>query len=556
MIYPIPQSVQQTGSYPVKAYTLQSADALVQNFCARYGIPCGENGNILVSCKQDNSSRFSYIEQARRVTEEAYLLQSEQQGERLAVTITAAGERGMFHALQTLQQQLQEGEVLLGEILDYPLFEKRGYLEGFYGKPWTPAQRLSVLELMAQNKMNSYYYAPKDDPYHRDLWNELYPAQELADLKGLVSASNGQFVDFHYNIAPGLSMRYSSEEDYQALYNKLMQIYEIGVRKFGLLLDDIPKQLQYPEDIARFGSETVHAHIYLGNRLFDDLMAKDRGIEMTLCPLQYHGKGDEYFISKLGQGLDPRIHLFWTGYNICSQDLTVPEAITFIRSTTHKPLYWDNFPVNDAEMYNEMHLGYIHGRDAELYRYSDGIISNCMEYCECSKIPLLTVADFLWNPHAYNPMESWYHAQGVVIGEGVEDFRILSDHLLTSCLKVENSPYMNRTFAGAESALRIGNPFDALKVLGEYTEQVGRCCDLVLGEDRPIFKELRGWAEKLKAAHETLQAGLELLGSTNPENAKILKQKLHDYMRLPEVLTEFSLQVAVEELLKLAENNE
>lgn len=551
---PLVQSQQQTGTFCVPAaVTVSAQHPVAQSWCERNGYPCAQDGNIRITCVIKNSRRLGYVEESRCVTEEKYSLITAQEGETLCVSITAAGGHGLFHGLNTLGQQLEQGEVALGEILDYPLFQKRGYIEGFYGKPWETQQRLDMLDLMAKNKMNTYYYAPKDDPYHRDLWRELYPEQQLADLAALVAAAQEHFMRLHYCIAPGLSMRYASEEDYLALKEKLLQIYGVGVRSFGLLLDDIPHELQYEEDIARFGSETVHAHIYLGNRLFDDLKAFDSAIEMTLCPLQYHGEGDEYFISALGQGLDAGLSLFWTGHNICSQELTIPEAIVFQKATRHKPLYWDNFPVNDAEMYNEMHLGYLHGRDAQLYRYSEGLIANCMEFCECSKIPLLTVADYLWNPTAYDGMASWHRALKAVTGEDYEDFRILADHLLTSCLHVENSPFMNKSLAAAAQAVRIGNPLDALLALGTYTERVERCCKLVIGSEKPLYRELARWADKLQAAHEVLRLGLDLLGGGEAETAQQLKDALHRYMRLPEVLTEFSLQSATEELLKIAE---
>ena len=555
MIYPIPQKITQTGSVKAENFSVSivaGACAASNEWLAMRGFAAAAQGDIRISLILDDSRRFSYIEESRCVTNEKYLLTAAQAEGYIEVSIRAAGEPGFWHGLNTLAQQMENGELLLGEIEDYPLFAARGYIEGFYGEPWKPAQRLSVIDLMAKNKMNTYYHAPKDDPYHRDLWQELYPAQELADLTEFVAAAQKQYVTFYYCIAPGLSMRYASEEDYQSLFAKLMQLYDIGVRHFGLLLDDIPHDLQFEEDIARFGSETVTAHIYLGNRLLDDLKAHDRNIQMTLCPLQYHGKGDEYFISKLGQGLDAEISLFWTGHNICSQELTSPEAMTFIRATRHKPLYWDNFPVNDAEMYQEMHLGYLNGRDADLYRYSDGLISNCMEFCECSKIPLLTVADYLWNPPAYDGMASWERALHVIAGDVYDDFRILADHLLTSCLKVENSPYMNKCLGGAAQAVRIGNPLDALGALGEYTERVGRCCALLRTDKRPLFAELTRWAKKLEAAYEVLQNGLALLGDSDAETAQKLKDSLAYYMRQPEVLTEFSLQSAAEELLRIA----
>ena len=54
-------------------------------------------------------------------------------------------------------------------------------------------------------------------------------------------------------------------------------------------------------------------------------------------------------------------------------------------------------------MFQEMHIGALMGRDKELFKHCEGIISNVMEYAECSKIPLMTIADYLWNPLKYNP---------------------------------------------------------------------------------------------------------------------------------------------------------
>jgi len=551
MIYPVPQKIEETGRVPVpKAFRVTAEHPVVADFCARNNIPISQEGNLRITYVQEESRALSYIEESRRVTDEKYIMRTEQTDTGLEVSVCAAGERGLWHALCTLGQQLESGELLLGEIEDYPLFEKRGYIEGFYGTPWTQEGRLSMLSLMAKAHMNTYYYAPKDDPYHRELWKKPYPERELPKLRELVEAAKRQFVEFHFCIAPGLSMQYSSEEDYAALLNKLRQVYDLGVRRFGLLLDDIPEELQYPEDIARFGSETVNAHSYLGNRLWDDLKALDAENRLTFCPLQYHGKGDEYFISKLGRGLDAEISLFWTGRNICSQELTVPEAITFIQSTRHQPLYWDNFPVNDAEMYNEMHLGYLTGRDTELYRYSEGIISNCMEYCECSKIPLLTVADFLWNPHAYNEKQSWNHAIDTVVGADSADFKILADHLLTSCLKVSNSPFMIRSLLAARSAMLGGDPMDALEMLFVYRLRLLKCCRLLRSGKHKMFEELTRWTDKLQQCHDVLHTCLMMMVTGSEALAERLQEQLNQYKRMPEVLTEFSFHSAIEQMLQ------
>jgi hypothetical protein len=52
-------------------------------------------------------------------------------------------------------------------VADYPSLSIRGVVEGFYGTPWTYAERLDILRFEGQHGMNVYHYGPKYDPYHR-----------------------------------------------------------------------------------------------------------------------------------------------------------------------------------------------------------------------------------------------------------------------------------------------------------------------------------------------------------------------------------------------------
>ncbi|MFQ5541227.1 MAG: beta-N-acetylglucosaminidase domain-containing protein, partial [Candidatus Binatia bacterium] len=49
-------------------------------------------------------------------------------------------------------------------------FQRRGIVEGFFGPPWSMSHRSSLFEFGAKRGMNTYLYAPKDDPYHREHW--------------------------------------------------------------------------------------------------------------------------------------------------------------------------------------------------------------------------------------------------------------------------------------------------------------------------------------------------------------------------------------------------
>ena len=123
---------------------------------------------------------------------------------------------------------------------DYPSFPERGIVEGFYGTPWSSQDRLDVLRFEGQHGMNVYYYAPKDDPYHRKLWREPYPPEKIGALKELVDAARANFVDFCFAISPGLSMTYSDDEEFAKLTTKLESVEKLGVSCFALFLDDVP----------------------------------------------------------------------------------------------------------------------------------------------------------------------------------------------------------------------------------------------------------------------------------------------------------------------------
>ena len=97
-------------------------------------------------------------------------------------------------------------------------------------------------------------------------------------------------------------------------------------------------------------------------------------------------------------------------------------------------------------MFNEMHIYPIIGRDPDLYKYSQGIIANCMEYAECSKIPLITIADYLWDSENYNPQKSWEAAIKQIVGDAADDFIVFADHLCTSCLMDVPSGRMYKEF--------------------------------------------------------------------------------------------------------------
>jgi hypothetical protein len=307
---------------------------------------------------------------------------------------------------QSVRLQEDGAEVVLA---DYPSFPVRGIVEGFYGPPWSHTDRLDVLRFEGKHGMNLYIYGPKDDPYHRKLWREPYPSKQLKHLGELASMARENFVDLSFAISPGLSIIYSSEADFQTLARKLDSVSKLGISNFALFLDDVPQDLVHPEDRALFKT-LAQAHIHLINRLYDYLKSISPDNRLTVCPTTYTNEwGNRDYIRELGAGVHSEIPLDWTGTEVIPLTITASQAEEWGRYIHRRPLVWDNYPTNDNGGW-WLNLDPLRGRDVELFSAVQGLFSNPMNQAHASLIPLQTVADYLWNPRAYDPEKSQTHA--------------------------------------------------------------------------------------------------------------------------------------------------
>lgn len=546
MIYPVPQKNNLNGEkINIKSVSVcGDFKDLAEKIISSYNIEINDGFNVEI--KVTDSKKTTYIDELSRLTDEKYFITVTNE----KVTIEASSEKGVFRGVNTLCKLIENDELKTGELEDYPLFETRGYIEGFYGKTWSNEKRLSVMKLMAKYGMNTFYYAPKDDIYHREKWRELYPEAELEALKNLFDFATENYLEFAWNIGPGLTYKYTSDDDFNLLIEKIKSIYNIGVKTFGLLLDDIPWEFQYDEDKERFDS-IVDAHIYLINKTYKALKEIDNSIKLTVCPTQYSGDEKGYYISKFGQGIPTDVKMFWTGAEICSRILTVRESDELFRSTNHKPLFWDNFPVNDCEMFQEMHLGAVIGREVELYKHCEGLISNVMEYAECSKIPLMTIADYLWNSVAYNPDNSLKNAHKEILGEKAELFGYFADHLGVSCLTKYSSAFMSEKLSHINFLLSTGDKEGALKEFKEYNTNMRKCLEMLEDTSVELFKEMAKWVKKFSMCCDLLDAIYSTWENPSEENYNTLKNLTEKYNSDGTILTGFCLREAAEKTLNL-----
>ncbi|HKS96114.1 MAG TPA: beta-N-acetylglucosaminidase domain-containing protein [Terriglobia bacterium] len=382
----------------------------------------GGPGSFLRTLKRDSGSRATSL--TADGAAQGYIIEGNNRGRssRLQrVRMTADAPEGFHNALDRLTNLVRIWpSSLSGNLLphpkmlrvekggktirieDFPSFPIRGIVEGFYGTPWSQEDRLDMLRFEGDHTMNVYYYAPKDDPYHRKLWAEPYPPDQMHQLGELVTAAHANFVDFCFAVSPGLSMTYSSDADFDKLTSKLDSVAKLGVSCFALFLDDVPQDLQNPPDQARFKTLAA-AHVYVINKLERYLIARSPQNHLTVTPTTYtNAWGSREYIAELGAGVDPRVDLVWTGTKVVSPTITVTDAREWSRYLRRPPLVWDNFPVNDGIRWR-LNLGPMRGRDPGLPATVRGLISNPMNQAHASMLPLQTVASYLWNSADYNP---------------------------------------------------------------------------------------------------------------------------------------------------------
>ncbi|MCP9486170.1 MAG: protein O-GlcNAcase [Gaiellaceae bacterium MAG52_C11] len=302
-------------------------------------------------------------------------------------------------------------------------------IEGFYGPPWSHAERLELIRFCGREGLNTWVHAPKGDPFHRKLWREPYPDAELEQLGELVRESERHGVELAYAIAPGLDICYSKDEELETLLAKCAQVQSAGVTRFQLLWDDIDHSLNCAEDETRYGTAerpSGAAQCDFSNRF---LAAFPQPGPLVICPMGYAGTGDSPYRRSFGPDLHSEIVVYWTGPEVVSLGIT-REALNaaVARFHGHELLLWDNYPVNDFDAERPLlFLGPLVGRDARLAEgHCAGLIANAMVQAIPSKLALATIADWTREPAGYDPIASYERALREYGAEVVEAIRDLA----------------------------------------------------------------------------------------------------------------------------------
>jgi hyaluronoglucosaminidase len=460
---------------------------------------------------------------------EGYVLASRARSPGGTVVLAGADSDGTYYAVQTLRQLAGRHSFPTASVVDYPLMRLRGAIEGFYGSPWTHAERMDQLAFYGEHKLNTYIYAPKDDPFHRGRWRESYPAGKLAELAELVDQARSHHVRFTFALSPGVSICYSDPGDRRALEAKLQAVYDLGVRAFSIPLDDIDyTRWNCARDRQRYGEPSAQsaarAQVDLLNAVQNDFLDSRADTHpLQMVPTEYGDLAETPYKATIRRDLDRRVEVMWTGTAVVPPHITVAEARRAAALWGRKVFVWDNYPVNDYDRsVGRLFLAPYSNREPGLHRQLSGVVLNPMNQAAASKVALTGGADFTWQDRGYDAAATArFAATRLAGGDETTTAALVAffdvEHLIPTFGKElwqPQAPELSRRLARFRAAWARAD-----RQVSRSTERDGKPVDEKAAEARAVrearadkvaaINDLRPYAQLLADAPERIRAGVD-----------------------------------------------
>ncbi|HEY6227251.1 MAG TPA: beta-N-acetylglucosaminidase domain-containing protein [Verrucomicrobiae bacterium] len=396
-----------------------------------------------------------------------------------------------------------------------------GVIEGFYGQPWSRAERLQLFAWMRDGKLNTYLYAPKDDLKLRARWRESYTREELDSLRELIGSAIALGIEFTYALSPGLDITYSLPTDLRAIEARFEKMLGLGVKSFALLFDDIPDRMR-PDDARAFQS-VAEAQSHVTNHIYFWLRERHAANRFYFCPTPYcgrmaeHGLGGARYLETIGAQLQPKIQIFWTGPEIISEELPVAHIRKIGSLLRRKPVIWDNLHANDYDG-RRFFVGPYSGRSRELRDEVAGILINPNCELPLNYVPIRTFADYLNISGIWHPREIYLDA----LRAWLPQFDNISfDDLVLLCdcfyLPHHDGPEAEQLYNSLTDVVDCASLATAFPILTKATRLREVCARLAEMKNRPLFYALSRRIWELREELDLLEKFITFRAS--PEHA-------------------------------------
>ena len=526
-IYPIPQETtwgsevafENSASYTITGEADADTDAInlfKKNFVTTDGtveLIIGERGDAAVA---------AYESLIPEKTEGYYLEVTANK-----VVIAGNDDSGTYYGVQTFRQMASQPNVMCATVTDYPSVPQRGLVEGYYGNPYSEADRMGLLEMFGETKMNVYIYGPKDDAYHKSKWREEYPADLGKKITEYANVAKANKIEFMWAIHPGEDIQWN-DTDRANIVNKLKAMCALGVRSFAVFWDDLWN------DDGTHGDEQAELMNYIAAELRKDYPDVK---PLTICPTQYNrGWANSIYLPALGDIMDSDINVMWTGNSVV--DMINYSDMTWINNQIKRKAYiWLNYPVSDYCI-NHLLMGPTYGNDLNIADMLSGFVSNPMEYAEASKVSLFSIADYTWNMPAYDANASWEAAMKYLMPENYEAFRIFCENNVDlganvhGLRRLDESPEFVKAKETYNSKIATDREAAYAAIEEQFNNLVGAAETLLTTDEAAaLTKEVEPWIQSMKYLG---QKGLCIIGMNNALTEKNPENFIENYLKYKE----------------------
>lgn len=290
-----------------------------------------------------------------------------------------------------------------------------GVIEGYFGRPWSHADRKHVMTRLRDIGYSWFHYAPKADAFLRRRWREPHPSHVLAQLVELSGHCRGLDMRFGVGLSPYELYRDFSGSGRADFVAKVRALDDIGIDDLAILFDDTRGDVP---DLAAREADIVHT-----------ALANTRASRVLMCPTYYSddrmldvvfGQRPEGYLEDLGRRLDPRVGVYWTGEEICAREHSVAHLARVAESLGRKPTLWDNYPVNDGpNMSRYLHLRAFTGRPSVIGPHLAAHAINPALQPHLSLIPAATLAASYREGATYAYMRAFREAARACAGDAL-----------------------------------------------------------------------------------------------------------------------------------------
>ncbi|WP_278885107.1 beta-N-acetylglucosaminidase domain-containing protein [[Ruminococcus] torques] len=406
--------------------------------------------NVYVGVHGQDGTAEDYITEEYQPEEslfgktDSYFLASDEN----VISVLGKDADSAFYGLTTLYHVFAQMDGLTirnFEIEDYADVVSRGFIEGYYGNPWSTQDRVNLMKWGGYYKLNAYFYAPKDDPKHRTQWDQLYTEEELANkIRPLAEAGNESKCRFVYALHPfpqGNHLRFDDnyEADLAKLQAKFKQVIDQGVRQIAILADDFwnpggPNGVRLLNDMTAWLEEVKKQY-------------PDMKMTIPYVPYDYMGNGSSAELQELKKA-PANVQIVMTGGRVWGE-VTNNFTSTFTNNVGRGPFMWINWPCTDN---SKKHL-IMGGYDTFLHPGVEpskiqGIMLNPMQQSEPSKVAIFGNADYAWNiwetkeeaDKSWNDAFSFVDHNSAITNDASDALRELSKHMINQAMDTRVTP--------------------------------------------------------------------------------------------------------------------